>query len=165
MFAWSHGHVAALGHLAWLASLPLEERLSLPDGTRVLLVHAAPGADGYDGQRDRTVTPARSDDELRRLVAGCEADLVFVGHTHVPIDRSVDGVRVVNTGSVSNPWAPDLRASYVVLDATPDAYQIEHRRVSYDVGGVLRALRESGHPTYELIARNFRGERYPPWES
>ena len=58
-FAWTQGYVAATGWLDWLAGLALEQRLTLLDGTRLLGVHAAPGAD--DG---RGVQPQLSDAEL-----------------------------------------------------------------------------------------------------
>ena len=109
-FAWTIGAIAPAGWLPWLAGLPLEMRLVLPDGTRLLAVHAAPGTDDGDGIRARS-----SDDELRRLLVGSEADLVLVGHTHIPFERLVGSVRVANPGSVSNPFPPDLRASYALL--------------------------------------------------
>jgi predicted phosphodiesterase len=63
----------------------------------VLGVHASPGEDDGDG-----ITPLRTDDELRRDLAGSEADIVFAGHTHQPTDRPVAGVRAVN-----RPGAPE----------------------------------------------------------
>ena len=51
------------------------------------------------------------------MVSDVEAELVLVGHTHLPFDRTVGNIRVVNPGSVSNPFPPDLRASYVILEA------------------------------------------------
>ena len=36
-FAWTAGALAASGHLPFLLSLPLEQRLTLPDGSRALL--------------------------------------------------------------------------------------------------------------------------------
>jgi predicted phosphodiesterase len=160
--AWAHGHVTARGQLGWMASLPKELRFTLPNGTRLLAVHAAPGSDGSDG-RARCVTPGHTDDALRVLLRGCEADLVFVGHTHWPLDRTVDGVRVVNAGSVSNPWAEDVRACYVLLDIATTGYQVEFRRVPYDVNAVLDALQHSGQPGTEGLARGFRGERPSHW--
>lgn len=164
MFAWTHGHLVGCGRLAWLTKFPVEARLTLPDGTRLLGAHAAPGHDGTGG-RSYTITPVRTDDELRVLLEGCAAELVCVGHTHWPLDRVVDGRRVVNVGSVSNPWAPDLRASYVILEAGPAGYRVEHRRVSYDVSAVLDALYRSDHPTAETLAEHFRGQRSPAWMS
>jgi predicted phosphodiesterase len=163
-FAWAHGHLVGRGGggLAWLAVLPLEQRLTLPDGTRLLAAHAAPGSDGSDG-RERCVTPAHTDDALRALLAGCAADLVCVGHTHWPLDRTVDGVRIVNVGSVSNPWAPDLRACWVLLEAGPHGFQVELRRVAYDLAAVLGALQQSGHPAADEVAAAFRGAQRAPW--
>ena len=117
LFAWAHGHLGARGHLDWIAALPLELRLTLPDGTRLLGAHA-PGSDGTDG---KALIPTQSDAETRALLAGSDAGLVCVGHSHWPMERSVDGVRVLNVGSVSNPWAPDLRACWTLLEATHGA--------------------------------------------
>ena len=49
--------VEDVGCLTWLAGLPAEIRLSLPDGIGVLLVHAAPGSDDGPGLGQ---VPARS---------------------------------------------------------------------------------------------------------
>jgi predicted phosphodiesterase len=158
--AWTHGHLAARGHLEWLASLPLELRLTLPDGTRLLANHAAPGS---DGSGRKLLLPTQSEDEVRELIAGCAADLVCAGHTHWPLERVVDGVRILNVGSVSNPWAPDVRACWTLLEANAQGYRLEQRRVPYDVAAVLDALARCGMPTADELAQNFRGERTPGW--
>ena len=156
-FAWTIGAVAPAGWLPWLRALPLEMRIILPDGTRVLAVHAAPGTDDGDGLRIRS-----SDDELREQLSGIEADLVLVGHTHIPFNRLVDGVRVVNPGSVSNPFPPDLRASYAILSCDSQGYTIVHRRAEYDHQAVIEALKRLSHPSEAYITRFMRGENLPP---
>jgi putative phosphoesterase len=174
-FAWTRGYVASTGMLDWLADLPLEQRMTLPDGTRLLCVHAAPGTDDGDG-----IAPTTSDDMLRSLLNGCGADVLCVGHTHWPIDRQVDGVRVINLGSVSNPLAPvnrhpnpgaghnppepDLRASYVLLEANETGYALQHRRVAYDHQAVIGATKRSRHPGADYITSFQLGERRPAWE-
>jgi predicted phosphodiesterase len=90
-FAWTTGAVGATGWLPWLAELPLEMRLILPDGTRVLAIHSAPGTDDGFG-----IHPNMTDDELREHMTGVSADLILVGHTHAPFDRTIDRMRVVN---------------------------------------------------------------------
>ena len=156
-FAWTQGAVAATGWLEWLAALPFEQRAVLPDGARLLGVHASPGSD------ERGVHPGLSDAELKSLFAGCAADLVCVGHTHWPMEIRVDGARVVNLGSVSNPLPPDLRASYVILEADDAGYRIQHRQVDYDRQAVIAAAQQVRHPVAGYIARYMLGQRRASW--
>jgi predicted phosphodiesterase len=125
----------------------------------MLGAHAAPGADDGTG-----IHPGMSADELRSLVADCGADLVCVGHTHWPLDRQVGDVHIVNLGSVSNPWASDWRASYVLLDADAAGYRLRHRRVHYDRQAAIEAVERSRHPAGEYIVSHYRGQRRPPWD-
>jgi predicted phosphodiesterase len=153
-FAWTGGAVTAGGWLEWMRELPLEIRLTLPDGTRVLGVHASPGRDDGPG-----ITPDRDEDDLRRDLGGSAADLVVAGHTHRPTDRMVGAVRAVNLGSVSNPITDDLRASYVIVHADHEGHRLEHRRVAYDRDAFLASVARSGHPAAEFIASFQRGEQ------
>ena len=70
---------------------------------------------------------------------------------------------MVNVGSVSNPWAPDLRASYALLAVDGAGVHVTFRRVAYDTAAALAALYRSGHPATEFIASFLRGERHPWW--
>jgi predicted phosphodiesterase len=156
--AWTQGHIRASGWWDWFVKLPLELRLTLPDGTRMLGVHAAPGLDDGPG-----IIPPLSDDELRTLLAPADADLVIVGHTHVPLDRTIDQVRVFNIGSVSNPMRARLEASYAILEADPTGYNVQLRYVDYDRQAVIEALQRVKHPTIGFLTKFMRGERLPPW--
>ncbi len=153
-FSWTRGYVSAAGWFDWLANLPLEVRLTLPDGTRLLGVHASPGRDDGPG-----IQPRHSDDKLEQRLAGCEADLVIVGHTHVPLDRQVGSIRVINLGSISNPVTPGLQATYVLLEANENGYSIQMRRVDYDREAVIKAIEQSRHPTPSFLNSFMRGER------
>ena len=153
-FAWTQGFLAASGWLEWLGRLPLDHRLTAPNGTRILAVHASPGTDDGNG-----VHPGQSNEALAQLVAGSEADVVFVGHTHEPMIRRVGAVLLVNIGSVSNPRSPDLRASYVLLDITDSGIELEHRRVSYDHKAFIDRVHRSRHPATDFILSHQRGER------
>jgi predicted phosphodiesterase len=153
-FSWTRGYLSAAGWLDWLMTLPLEVRLTLPGGTRLLGVHAAPGRDDGPG-----IQPRHSDDNLQQRLAGCEADLVMVGHTHVPLDRQVGRIHVINLGSVSNPVTPGLQATYVLLDADEQGYRIQVRRVDYDREAVIEAIEHARHPTSSFLIGFMRGER------
>ena len=153
-FSWTRGYLSATGWLDWLANLPLDTRLTLPDGARLLGVHAAPGRDDGHG-----IQPSHSDADLEQRLAGCEADLVIVGHTHVPLDRQVGEVHVINLGSVSNPVTPGLQATYALLDADAQGYRVELRRVDYDHEAVIQAIEQSSYPDPAYLIRFMRGER------
>ncbi len=167
--AWTRGAISAAGQFDWLAALPLEVRTVLPDGTRVLLVHASPGTDDGIGFR-----AGQSDAEVHRLLKAsgtadrpgesaesmgavglADADLVFVGHTHTPLDRTVDGLRLVNPGSVSNPVTEDPRAMWVLLDADEGGYRMERRFADYDRDAYLRQVTSLRHPAEASIRAFF----------
>ncbi|HEY3060623.1 MAG TPA: hypothetical protein VGL99_16820 [Chloroflexota bacterium] len=126
----------------------------MPDGRRLLAIHVAPGLDDGAGL---------TDNELSAQVAAADAELVCVGHSQWPFDRRVDGIRVINTGSVSNPLAMDLRASYATIDSSPSRLAVEHYRVAYNVQAVIEAIQRSRHPAGDFIISHFRGERFPAW--
>ena len=88
-----------------------------------------------------------------------EADVVIVGHTHVPMDRQVGRRRVINLGSVSNPVTSGLQASYALLDADARGYHIQLRHVEYDREAVIKAIEQSRHPTPSFLIGLMRGER------
>ena len=108
---------------------------------------------------DRVSSPGTAMSQLEQRLAGCEADLVIVGHTHVPLDRQVGRIHVINLGSVSNPVTPGLQATYVLLDADEQGYRIQLRRVDYDREAVITAIEHSRHPTPSFLTGFMRGER------
>lgn len=157
-FNWTKGCLAGRGWLDWLVAIPLEQRLTLPDGTRVLLVHSAPGTDDGEG-----LNPSLSDDRLRAEIAGCDADLICVGHFHMAMDRTLDGIRVVNPGAVSNNFAPDLRAGYAILTADANGYDVQYHRAAYDIEAVQAAIRRSGNPGAPYQLRFTEGKIRASW--
>lgn len=154
-FAWTQGAITTAGWFEWLSDLPLELRTLLPDGTRLLGVHASPGSD------EVPIYPTSSEAEIESLLTDCEADLIVVGHTHVPLDVQVNNKHVVNVGSVSMPVLPDPRASYAIVEADESGYEIRTRKVAYGREAVIAAAQRIGHPGARFIIRHMRGEAAP----
>ena len=146
---WTLGVVAAGGHRDWLAGLPLDARLTLPSGDRVLLVHASPGTDDGPGlYREMT------DAQMRAAgVVDAGAELLLTGHTHVAMDRVVDGVRVANTGSVGNPVGAVRRSTWALLEANEGGYALELRSCPFDSDGLFEDLESSGFPAADWLRR------------
>jgi predicted phosphodiesterase len=157
-FGWTQGALTTAGWLGWLVDLPLEQRTTLPDGTRLLGVHVSPGTTVGPGIR-----PSLSEEETGSLLAGCEADLVCVGHTHYPLHIQVGGVDLVNVGGVSNPVVPDLLARYVLLDGDRAGYHVQWRSVSYDREAVIAAAYDVRYPGAAYIEKYMRGQCQPSW--
>jgi predicted phosphodiesterase len=104
--------------------------------------------------------PDASDDELQSTYASLGAQIVVYGHIHRPFIRRLPGMTVVNTGSVSQSYDGDTRASYLVIDG--DSVAI--RRVEYDVQGEAEELLRSGLPHAEWLSRILLAGKYCPLE-
>jgi len=151
-FTWTEGVLAATGWSDWLRPLPLEFRTTLPDGTRLLAVHASPGKDDGEGFQ----SPC-DDDAFAALLSGCGADTVCVGHTHLPLRRTVGAVTVFNPGAVSLSRTAERHAHYAILEASDGGHNFIGRSVPYDVDSVVAQLETLAHPGRAFIIRHLRG--------
>lgn len=117
---------------AWLAELPTERRFEL-DGLRWYQCHGSPWA------VEEYIYPNYNAFER---FASVEADVVVMGHTHIPLVRWVGRVLLVNPGSCGQPRDYNPLAAYALVDTgTPSA---EIRRVAYDVDTVCRRVETEG---------------------
>ncbi|MBN1976096.1 MAG: metallophosphoesterase family protein [Anaerolineae bacterium] len=124
----------------FLRDLPTRFDLDVPGYGRVVAVHA-------NAQDDETsLTPDTSDDEMRDYFSDLDARLVLYGHTHRPVDRMVDGMRIVNDGSVGLPLDGDPRPAYALLDFEGADCAAAIHRVSYDREVVIAELERADHP-------------------
>lgn len=94
--------VARLGQLPPIARLPIES------GHTLLVVHGSPAdpTEPFD--------ISMSDDELIALLGDEPGDLIVCGGSHVPFDRTVADVRIVNVGSVGEAPAGDHAAATII---------------------------------------------------
>jgi predicted phosphodiesterase len=60
--------------------------------------------------------PSATDDDLRTTYASLQTPIVVYAHIHQPCIRNLPGLTVANTGSVSQSYDRDTRASYLVID-------------------------------------------------
>jgi putative phosphoesterase len=117
--------------LGWLLSL--ERRATCQyAGCRFVLVHGT----SLDPLYDYRLTPNASEGLLDELTQGVKADVLLVGHTHLPLLRKHRELTIVNPGSVGQPLDGDPRAAYAVWDDG----EITLRRAEYDRTTVIDAL-------------------------
>lgn len=157
-FAWTQGMITAHGWFDFLKDLPLEARLTLPNGIRLLGVHASPNTDEGEG-----IHPQLTSESLQNMLTDCNADLICVGHTHWPLSRYDNSKHVINLGSISLPMEPSLLATYVILEATENGYTAKHHQVPYDRNAVIRQTEEIRHPARVYITEILEGKHVRPW--
>lgn len=110
----------------------------------VCFCHATPQAD------DPIFTRITPEDRVRELMGDVDQRVVVCGHTHMQFDRTVDGIRVVNAGSVGMPYGT-TDACWALVEGS----DVELRRTPYDLEAAAQRLRASGHSHRErLIAEN-----------
>ncbi len=97
--------------ISYLGEWPLEVYLNL-GGARFYLTHATPSNHLF---KYLNVATAR-EEELREEIAGIEADVIFLGHTHIPALRKVGGTYLVNPGSLGQPRHGTPSATYAVWE-------------------------------------------------
>jgi diadenosine tetraphosphatase ApaH/serine/threonine PP2A family protein phosphatase len=138
----------ALGEerIAWLGALP---RVVIHPP--VALLHASPTSAWRSPPADAT------DAELESTYSPLGQAIAVYGHIHQSFVRFLPGLTVINTGSVSQSFDGDPRASYLLID---DGKPIV-RRVEYDIEREINAIGASGLPHADWQARTLRAARPP----
>lgn len=127
----------------FLGNLPIMLKKEI-DGKKFLLSHGSPGGDIYKYLRPDDVN---TNSELEKEVKDTDADFVFIGHTHLPMVRKIQGVTVVNPGSIGQPRDGIPMASYAVWEDD----RIEIKRISYDIEATVKGLQRSNMPHQEVV--------------
>lgn len=138
----------------YLLQLPVTRRFTL-FGKRFLLVHATP--------RDPLDEYVLKDAEgWAKRLRNVHADIVCVGHTHMQFKLEVEGVTVVNPGSVGLPRDGDPRAAFAIIEDD----RIELRRVPYPIEETVAHVEATSWPprAKEIICHVLRVGRLPETE-
>jgi putative phosphoesterase len=155
-FHWTAEHMGREGH-RFLETLPLSQIIQEGDW-RLLAVHGSPRSD------EEGLTLKTCADDFDKMLDS-KPDIVVCGHTHVPMDRIVNGVRVANVGSVGLPFDGDPRACYAIIspptaeggvstERHPDSSCVELRRVVYDVEKAVEQFYAASYPAADVSAYN-----------
>jgi predicted phosphodiesterase len=122
-------------HRIWLAGLDLTLTVDVEGLGSVLFCHGSPRSD------EEIITRLSPDDRVAPMLKGVGEPVVVCGHTHVQFDRSIDGRRVVNAGSVGMPYQGEPGAYWALLSDV-----IELRRTEYDLDEAAVRIGATGYP-------------------
>ena len=127
-------------HEREVAGWPETLRFAIPKLGEVLFCHATPRND------TEIFTRATSEETLVPIFAGLGVSVVVCGHTHMPFDRTIGAVRVVNAGSVGMPFGKP-GADWLLLGPG-----VELRHTAYDLDVAAGRIRATEYPQAEEFA-------------
>ena len=107
--------------------------------------HGSPRSD------EELVTEATPVERVHEFLAGVDEQAVVTAHTHVSYERVVDGVRLLNPGSVGLPYEGSPGAYWALLGPG-----VEHRRTEYNLDEAERRFRAGGNPFADLMLEILR---------
>jgi predicted phosphodiesterase len=140
--------------IAFIRDLPFSQKLEVAPGHELLVVHANPR------DLEGPIKPNSADALIRPWFEGVSAEIIAFGHYHVPFVRQLDQWTLVDVASVGFPRDGDQRAVYAILTWEHGTWQIEHRRVSFDIEAVARDYATVGFPDAAEAARQLLVARY-----
>jgi predicted phosphodiesterase len=136
--------------LRWLEGLPRGLDLDI-GGVRASVFHGSPDRPIWE-----YVFPSEAQLRAGEFFEATGADLLILGHTHVPFVHRLDGRVLLNPGSVGQPRDGDPRASYMLVDVADGGIEVAYRRVEYDIDSVASRITRLGIPEM-LAVRLFSG--------
>ena len=148
-YTWEILEKPQIGYLQKLPLLIKEE----VDGKRLYLTHASPRS------MFEYIKPETPDEEIRNMVDEAiepvEAEFLVIGHSHIPMNRKLGDLTIINPGSVGQPRDGDNRAGCAVFDT--ETGKIEFFRLEYDIEAVCAKIEERMPHAEELTAILRRG--------
>ena len=148
---WSR-HQLSDGQIDYLSSLPIETTAQ-SCGRTVTLIHRS-SVPIY-------LHPAMPDQLIATYFRDLPGDAVYCAHSHRPIDREIDGRRLVCLSTVGQPRNGDTRAGYAVEENG----KLHFHSVPYDVERTIADLQPIGlHPEFlDRWMRFTRTAADPEW--
>jgi putative phosphoesterase len=143
-------------NIKYLAKLPISHRIANPEGSDLLVVHANPL------NQEDAIMPNASDTVLERFLGGLKADIgaLAFGHLHIAYTRRWRHLLLADIASCGLPRDEDLRAAYGIFTWKDGVWNVEIRRVAYDVEEMVRQIKTCGMPNIEKRIKTLREARY-----
>lgn len=144
--------------LAWSKTAVIPEnknylRRLLPEirekvkGWKILLVHGSPR------KINEYLFVDRPEERVAPMLKKTGADIVICGHTHLPYHKNIEGIHLINTGSVGKPKSGSPEADFVIINFAEEL-EVSFRKVKYDWEAAADDIIKAGLP--EKFAQQVR---------
>ncbi|MFN8382787.1 MAG: metallophosphoesterase family protein [Anaerolineales bacterium] len=134
----------------FLKSFHETHSITFPNGIELLAFHGSPVS------TTDIIQATTSPELLDEYFAGQSASVFIGGHSHIQMLRRYGKKLILNSGSVGNafefafspgnpprllPWA-----EYAIVDQLGDTFNVDLRRIYFDIDALLKVVKESGLP-------------------
>ncbi len=123
---------------SFIKSLPEQRVIDIPGTAAIRVVHGSPR------NPSESIFPDRDPAVLDLALAQTSEPVLVCGHTHIPWAREQAERLALNPGAVCGPLDGTVGAQYALLAWQDGRWRVEHRTVSYDLGRIRAAFRDSG---------------------
>ncbi len=125
-------------HLQMIADLPFQHAVPQNGLAAATFVHASL----YDQFLGFKAEDSEEDTAVR--MNGHDGITLFCAHTHRQLYRQWSNSIIINVGSVGMPLDGTPEAKYVIATRNKTGWNVEFRRLTYDVASVMAAFDQSG---------------------
>ena len=129
-----------------------ELRLDVAGYGRVIGLHAIPGDD-----ESLALRADSADEEANDALLDRAGRLALCGHTHIAMDRALDGWRAINPGSVGMSASNPGYAEWALLEWRDGDLTVQLRRAPYAMDAALQGWAARGHPEVDWMRRRMQG--------
>lgn len=155
---WCRDQLAATD-FEFIKSFQSTHEITFPNGIQLLAFHGSPTS---TTEIIQATTPSELLDEY---FAGQSASVFIGGHSHIQMLRRYGKNLVLNSGSVGNafefafspgnpprllPWA-----EYAIIDQSGNSFNVDLRRVYFDIDALLKVVKTSGLPGADSWIRQY----------
>lgn len=153
--AWTREQIGQAG-VDYLASLPTSHRVANAEGSDLLVVHANPL------NLEDAIFPNAPDTMLEHLLGALDPAIgaLAFGHLHIAYTRRWRHLLLADVASCGLPRDEDLRAAYGILSWHDSIWEVELRRVPYDVKTMVKQIKSSGMPNPDKRIKTLLEAKY-----
>ena len=135
-------------HIIFLKKLPMYLEKEFGDN-KEYFTHGSPSSI-YE-----YINPESPDEEVLEMLEGVDADIIVIGHSHIPFIRKLGDMTIINPGSVGQPRDGSNIASCAMFDT--ESHDAELISCDYDLDVVCSKIKEKMPHSDELIEILKRG--------
>lgn len=150
---WEHGQLSE-SSVEFLSKLPFEKDISCYNKKITILHYCMNGENKYINY-----SPNPTDDDLMRMFANYDSDIILFGHDHGRTIRNINGKWYINVGSLGCPAMDKNIARAGILQIDENHISVDAIDLEYDAQTVVDEIDRINFPSAVEIKMYFFGIR------